>query len=89
MHVVKYDSMIFLNKTLMRSITLRRTKNSKIEGKPILSLPEKYQTIRKVQLSQTELQVYQSVEARAQAIFDSGSVVRESRKRGRYLYAWS
>jgi SNF2 family DNA or RNA helicase len=63
-------------KTLMRSITLRRTKNSKIDGKPILSLPEKYQSTRKVALAPIELQVYQSIEARAQDIFDTGTVVR-------------
>ncbi|XP_050758164.1 helicase-like transcription factor [Gymnogyps californianus] len=47
--------------SLIRSITLRRTKTSKVKGKPILELPERKVLIQPVTLTEEERQIYQSV----------------------------
>lgn len=51
---------------LLRAIMLRRTKDSKIDGKPILELPEKIITNREDVLQGAELQFYSDLEAKNQ-----------------------
>ncbi|NXG79623.1 HLTF factor, partial [Baryphthengus martii] len=53
--------------SLIRSITLRRTKTSKIKGKPILELPERKVLIQHVTLTEEERQIYQSVKKEGKA----------------------
>ncbi|KAJ3192641.1 hypothetical protein HK101_006193 [Irineochytrium annulatum] len=66
--------------TLMKCITLRRTKTQKIDGKPILTLPERVDNKIMVQLAPAEQALYDRVHARAKAIFhglqESGTVMR-------------
>ncbi|KFP36238.1 Helicase-like transcription factor, partial [Chlamydotis macqueenii] len=65
--------------SLIRSITLRRTKTSKVKGKPILDLPERKVLIQHVTLTEEERQVYQSVKKEGKAaisrFFSEGTVV--------------
>ncbi|XP_030431203.1 helicase-like transcription factor isoform X2 [Gopherus evgoodei] len=46
---------------LIKNITLRRTKTSKIKGKPVLELPERKVFIQHVTLTEEERKIYQSV----------------------------
>ncbi|KAI9357016.1 SNF2 family N-terminal domain-containing protein [Zopfochytrium polystomum] len=66
--------------TLMKSITLRRTKQQKIDGKPILTLPERRDEIRTIHLSPQEQAIYTSVHQKAfkyfQKLKNSGSVMK-------------
>ncbi|KAJ3139737.1 hypothetical protein HK100_011220 [Physocladia obscura] len=66
--------------TLMKSITLRRTKHQKINGNPILTLPERRDAIKLVQLAPKELELYTKVHGKGKAFFaqlkDSGSVMK-------------
>ncbi len=63
----------------MKAITLRRTKFSKIKGKPILSLPPRYDDIRSIILDETEQTLYDRAASQAQKVFEGfeqeGSVV--------------
>ncbi|NXJ99538.1 HLTF factor, partial [Corythaixoides concolor] len=65
--------------SLIRSITLRRTKMSKVEGKPILDLPERKVLIQHVTLTEEERQIYQSVKKEGKAVisrfFSEGTVL--------------
>ncbi|NWU57538.1 HLTF factor, partial [Dromas ardeola] len=65
--------------SLIRSITLRRTKTSKVKGKPILELPERKVLIQHVTLTEEERQMYQSVKKEGKAaisrFFSEGSVL--------------
>ncbi|NXE12457.1 HLTF factor, partial [Lophotis ruficrista] len=65
--------------SLIRSITLRRTKTSKVKGKPILDLPERKVLIQHVTLTEEERQVYQSVKKEGKAaisrFFSEGTVL--------------
>ncbi|XP_010181283.1 PREDICTED: helicase-like transcription factor, partial [Mesitornis unicolor] len=65
--------------SLIRSITLRRTKTSKVKGKPVLELPERKVLIQYVTLSEEERQVYQSVKKEGKAtisrFFSEGTVL--------------
>lgn len=45
--------------TLVKCITLRRTKTSKVNGRPLVSLPEKTVCLEQVQLSPSERQNYE------------------------------
>lgn len=45
--------------TLVKCITLRRTKSSKVDGRPLVSLPEKRVCVEQVELSQSERQEYE------------------------------
>uniref|UniRef100_A0A8D0ATF8 Helicase like transcription factor n=1 Tax=Sander lucioperca TaxID=283035 RepID=A0A8D0ATF8_SANLU len=45
--------------TLVKCITLRRTKSSKVNGRPLVSLPEKAVCVEQVELSQTEREEYE------------------------------
>lgn len=46
-------------RTLVKCITLRRTKSSKVNGRPLVSLPEKTVCVEQVQLSRSERQEYE------------------------------
>ncbi|XP_075617925.1 helicase-like transcription factor isoform X2 [Balearica regulorum gibbericeps] len=65
--------------SLIRSITLRRTKTSKVKGKPILELPERKVLIQQVTLTEEERQIYQSVKKEGRAaisrFFSEGTVL--------------
>ncbi|KAH0519623.1 Helicase-like transcription factor [Microtus ochrogaster] len=65
--------------SLIKSITLRRTKTSKIKGKPVLELPERKVFIQHVSLSEEERKIYQSVKNEGKAIigryFTDGTVL--------------
>ncbi|NWX48779.1 HLTF factor, partial [Steatornis caripensis] len=65
--------------SLIRSITLRRTKTSKLKGKPILELPERKVLIQHVTLTEEERQIYQSVKKEGKAaigrFFSEGTVL--------------
>uniref|UniRef100_A0A672JGY0 Helicase-like transcription factor n=1 Tax=Salarias fasciatus TaxID=181472 RepID=A0A672JGY0_SALFA len=45
--------------TLVKCITLRRTKSSKVKGRPLVSLPEKSVYVEQVELSQAEREEYE------------------------------
>ncbi|ELU42195.1 SNF2 family DNA-dependent ATPase [Rhizoctonia solani AG-1 IA] len=51
---------------LLKKCLLRRTKNSKLEGKPLITLPPKTIDMEMLEFSPDERQVYQAVEARQQ-----------------------
>ncbi len=65
---------------LLRALLLRRTKTSKIDGKPILQLPAKTTIENRAVFSEDELTFYQSLEAKAQIQFNkyvqNGSIGR-------------
>ncbi|KFR00535.1 Helicase-like transcription factor, partial [Nipponia nippon] len=65
--------------SLIRSITLRRTKTSKVKGKPVLELPERKVLIQYVTLTEEERQIYQSVKEEGKAaisrFFSEGTVL--------------
>ncbi|XP_055579218.1 helicase-like transcription factor isoform X2 [Falco biarmicus] len=65
--------------SLIRTITLRRTKTSKVNGKPILELPERRVLIQYVTLTEEERQIYQSVKKEGKAaisgFFSEGTVL--------------
>ncbi|NXA27850.1 HLTF factor, partial [Ibidorhyncha struthersii] len=65
--------------SLIRSITLRRTKTSKVKGTPILELPERKVLIQYVTLTEEERQIYQSVKKEGKAaisrFFSEGTVL--------------
>lgn len=43
----------------MKCITLRRTKSSEVNGRPLVSLPEKTVCVEQVELSQSEREEYE------------------------------
>lgn len=45
--------------TLVKCITLRRTKSSEVNGRCLVSLPEKRVCVEQVELSQSERQEYE------------------------------
>ncbi|XP_012885373.1 PREDICTED: helicase-like transcription factor isoform X1 [Dipodomys ordii] len=65
--------------SLIKNITLRRTKTSKIKGKPVLELPERKVFIQHITLSDEERQIYQSVKNEGKATigryFNEGTVL--------------
>ncbi|XP_075807202.1 helicase-like transcription factor isoform X3 [Microtus pennsylvanicus] len=65
--------------SLIKSITLRRTKTSKIKGKPVLELSERKVFIQHVSLSEEERKIYESVKNEGKAIigryFTDGTVL--------------
>ncbi|KAJ3082260.1 hypothetical protein HK102_001822 [Quaeritorhiza haematococci] len=64
----------------MKSITLRRTKTQKLDGKPILSLPPRRDHMRYLELDETEKALYSKVATKAREIFAgferTGTVLR-------------
>ncbi|XP_013925523.1 PREDICTED: helicase-like transcription factor [Thamnophis sirtalis] len=65
--------------SLIKSITLRRTKTSKVNGKPVLKLPERKVFIQHITLTDEESAVYHSVKNETKAAlsryFTEGSVL--------------
>uniref|UniRef100_A0A8D0YQS9 Helicase-like transcription factor n=1 Tax=Sus scrofa TaxID=9823 RepID=A0A8D0YQS9_PIG len=65
--------------SLIKNITLRRTKTSKIKGKPVLELPERKVFIQHITLSDEERKIYQSVKNDGRATigryFNEGTVL--------------
>ncbi|XP_006993878.1 helicase-like transcription factor isoform X1 [Peromyscus maniculatus bairdii] len=65
--------------SLIKNITLRRTKTSKIKGKPVLELPERKVFIQHITLSEEERKIYQSVKNEGKATigryFTEGTVL--------------
>ncbi|KAE8604306.1 hypothetical protein XENTR_v10014665 [Xenopus tropicalis] len=53
---------------LIKNITLRRTKTSKIRGRPVLDLPERKVFIQHVELSEEERQIYESLKNEGKAV---------------------
>nr|AAB64175.1 transcription factor [Mus musculus] len=65
--------------SLIKNITLRRTKTSKIKGKSVLELPERKVFIQHITLSEEERKIYQSVKNEGKAAigryFTEGTVL--------------
>ncbi|XP_054022731.1 helicase-like transcription factor [Dryobates pubescens] len=65
--------------SLIRTITLRRTKTSKVKGRPVLELPERKVLIQHITLTEEERQIYQSVKTEGKAavsrFFREGTVL--------------
>ncbi|XP_068960819.1 helicase-like transcription factor isoform X2 [Petaurus breviceps papuanus] len=65
--------------SLIKNITLRRTKTSKIKGRPVLELPERKVFIQHITLTDEERQIYQSVKNEGRAAigryFNEGTVL--------------
>ncbi|KAJ3053601.1 DNA repair protein rad16 [Rhizophlyctis rosea] len=55
--------------TLTKSVTLRRTKQTFINGKPILSLPERKDLKIQLELTETERDIYEAVKERSVGVF--------------------
>lgn len=55
---------------VLKAIMLRRMKNSLIDGKPILTLPEKTEISEEVQFSDEEQRFYKDLESRSQVLFN-------------------
>jgi SNF2 family DNA or RNA helicase len=64
----------------MKYITLRRTKDQELDGKPILHLPPCKDIVERLELSPPERALYDAVQAKAKAFYDklasSNRVVR-------------
>ncbi|XP_078524110.1 helicase-like transcription factor isoform X2 [Lissotriton helveticus] len=65
--------------SLIKTITLRRTKTSKVKGKPVLELPERKVFVQHVTLSDEERQIYDSMKKEGTAAigryFNEGTVL--------------
>ncbi|TPX54578.1 hypothetical protein PhCBS80983_g05876 [Powellomyces hirtus] len=72
MKPLKLNSTVAVSRlqTVMKLVTLRRTKNQKIDGRPILSLPPKRQVVFQLTLDPAEQSVYDKVFEKARAIFN-------------------
>ncbi|KAL2023563.1 hypothetical protein VTK56DRAFT_2171 [Thermocarpiscus australiensis] len=55
---------------VLKAVMLRRMKNSTIDGKPILTLPEKTENLEHVAFSEDELQFYRDLETKSQVQFN-------------------
>lgn len=66
--------------TLMKLITIRRTKTMKIKGKPILQLPPREDKVESVELGPYERKVYETMRTQSKEIFEKlmskGTVMR-------------
>ena len=66
--------------TLMKSITLRRTKDQKIDGHSILNVPPKFEQTVLLDLDHQERELYQKIHSRASNLVKglerTGTVVR-------------
>ncbi|KAL7925886.1 SNF2 family N-terminal domain-containing protein [Trichoderma austrokoningii] len=56
-------------RALLKAIMLRRKKDSKLDGKPILRLPEKHEEVLYAELSQDERDFYTQLEKKSQVQF--------------------
>ncbi|KAF9081943.1 hypothetical protein BGX23_000282 [Mortierella sp. AD031] len=63
--------------TLMKVITLRRTKSQMVDGQPLLALPTRTDHMRILDLSLNERQIYQRMESRAKQTVDQ--IVQENK----------
>ncbi|KAF9197512.1 hypothetical protein BGZ49_002013, partial [Haplosporangium sp. Z 27] len=63
--------------TLMKVITLRRTKSQMVDGQPLLALPTRTDHKRVLELSLNERQLYQRMESRAKQTVDQ--IVQENK----------
>ncbi|KAF8934716.1 hypothetical protein BGZ58_005472 [Dissophora ornata] len=63
--------------TLMKVITLRRTKSQMVDGQPLLALPARTDHKRVLELSLNERQLYQRMESRAKQTVDQ--IVQENK----------
>ena len=74
------DSSMKQLQSIIRAIMLRRTKTSKIDGKPILQLPNRTIGVVNVKFNKDEHEFYSALEARAQLQFNrylkEGSVMK-------------
>ncbi|KAJ1088340.1 hypothetical protein NDU88_001497 [Pleurodeles waltl] len=65
--------------SLIKTITLRRTKTSKVKGKPVLELPDRKVFVQHITLSDEERQIYDSVKNEGKAAigryFNEGTVL--------------
>jgi SNF2 family DNA or RNA helicase len=55
---------------VLKAILLRRTKTSLIDGKPIITLPEKTEEIQHVVFSEEEQEFYKALETKTQLQFN-------------------
>lgn len=55
---------------LIKSVTLRREKTSIVDGRPVVDLPPKHISIRPVEFSPEEYQLYKAVETKSQIRFN-------------------
>ncbi|KAF7729901.1 hypothetical protein EC973_003635 [Apophysomyces ossiformis] len=65
-----YEQALKKVQILLKAIALRRSKKAKIDGKPILSLPERNVHFTHVDFTEDERQFYDYVDAKAQARFN-------------------
>ncbi|KAI8811086.1 SNF2 family N-terminal domain-containing protein [Cladochytrium replicatum] len=56
--------------TLMKHITLRRTKNSSVDGHKILTLPQRNDMVKMLDLEAEEREIYDRVEVHVQKVFE-------------------
>jgi SNF2 family DNA or RNA helicase len=56
---------------LMKGLTLRRTKDDMIDGKPLLSLPPRLDEVRKLTLNAKERELYDKVHQKGKNYFES------------------
>lgn len=70
--------------TLMKVITLRRTKTQMVDGKPLLTLPSRTDHMRILELSLNERQMYQRMESRAKQTVDE--IVQENKIMKNYAH---
>ncbi|KAJ3222518.1 hypothetical protein HK099_002226 [Clydaea vesicula] len=61
--------------TLMKSLTLRRTKESKINGDPILNLPKRHDHVINVKLNANEMALYRKIEDKAKELFSTAKAM--------------
>ncbi|EIM84514.1 uncharacterized protein STEHIDRAFT_61302 [Stereum hirsutum FP-91666 SS1] len=61
---------------ILKPILLRRTKDAKLEGEPILKLPNKYIELKTMQFSEDERQIYDNFEKRAK--IQIGKFIKEN-----------
>ncbi|XP_018424390.1 PREDICTED: helicase-like transcription factor [Nanorana parkeri] len=64
---------------LIKNITLRRTKKTKVKGKPVLQLPERKVFVQHIKLSSEEKRIYESMQNEGKLIisryFNEGTVL--------------
>ncbi|RUS82734.1 hypothetical protein EGW08_009514, partial [Elysia chlorotica] len=53
---------------LMRSLAMRRTKNQKLNGRPLIALPERHVYLEKITFGEEERAVYEAMQANGQII---------------------
>jgi SNF2 family DNA or RNA helicase len=67
---IDYEKTIKRLQVILKAILLRRTKNSKINGKPLLTLPERYVEPVEVEFSKHERRIYDALEAKMSQNFN-------------------